>query len=316
MENGLVVKHNELIQARYDLNLNEQKIILYAVSKLDRDKDKFNILSLNIRDFFELLGTTQERYTEIREIVRELRKKEVIINTDKRELITGWLSSIDYLKDEGVIELEFSEKLIPYLLQLKERFTRYELKNILYLKNKHSIRIYELLKQYENIGERKISLEELRKYLGIGEDEYLRFGNFENRVLKTTKEEINEYTDIIIDYDKIKTGRRITSIIFKVEPKDQEDKVYIEFLNEFYNIKDMKVKMGIGEENFNQKQIIDIYDKAVEKAGNEDIDIFEYIRLNYLHIKDKARNKYSYLLKALENDYAAAIGQIKLEFYL
>lgn len=167
MESGLIVKHNELIQARYDLTLNEQKIILYAVSQLDRDKEKFNILSINIREFFELLGTTQERYTEIREIVRELRKKEIIINTDERELIIGWLSSIDYLKDEGIIELEFSEKLIPYLLQLKKRFTRYELKNILYLKNKHSIRIYELLKQYEKIGKREFELEEFKKLLMI-----------------------------------------------------------------------------------------------------------------------------------------------------
>lgn len=55
---------------------------------------------------------------------------------------------------------------MPYLLQLKERFTRYELKNILYFKNKYSIRIYELLKQYEKIGKREINIKELRGYLG------------------------------------------------------------------------------------------------------------------------------------------------------
>lgn len=75
MEKNLVVKHNDLIEAKYDLNLNELKIILYAVSKLDREKEKFNLLTLNIREFFNLLGTTQERYSEIREIIKELRKK-------------------------------------------------------------------------------------------------------------------------------------------------------------------------------------------------------------------------------------------------
>ena len=78
MEKNLVVKHNDLIEAKYDLNLNELKIILYAVSKLDREKEKFNLLTLNIREFFNLLGTTQERYSEIREIIKELRKKEII----------------------------------------------------------------------------------------------------------------------------------------------------------------------------------------------------------------------------------------------
>ena len=55
MEKNLVVKHNDLIEAKYDLNLNELKIILYAVSKLDREKEKFNLLTLNIREFFNLL---------------------------------------------------------------------------------------------------------------------------------------------------------------------------------------------------------------------------------------------------------------------
>ena len=89
MEKNLVVKHNDLIEAKYDLNLNELKIILYAVSKLDREKEKFNLLTLNIREFFNLLGTTQERYSEIREIIKELRKKEIIVKKDGNELIVG-----------------------------------------------------------------------------------------------------------------------------------------------------------------------------------------------------------------------------------
>lgn len=316
MENGLVVKHNDLIQARYNLSLNEQRIILYSVSKLDRDKKDFEVIRVKISELIDLLDTTEKRYTEFKLIAENLISKTLIIKKENSELITSWLSSMEYLENEGIIELEFSKKLIPYLLQLKERFTRYELKNILNLKNKHSIRIYELMKQYENIGEREILLEELRKYLGIEENEYLRFGNFENRVLKTTKEEINKYTDINIDYEKIKTGRKITSILFTIDSKNKDEKIYIEYLNEFYNIKEMQTKMGLSNENFSAKQIIAIYEKAVEKAGNEDIDLFEYIRLNYLHIKDKARNKYGYLLKALENDYAVAVGQIKFNIRL
>ena len=74
--------------------------------------------------------------------------------------------------------------------------------------------------------------------------------------------------------------------------------------------------MGLKNENFSPTQIMNLYEKSVEKAGNEDIDLFEYIRLNYNHIKSKARNSYSYLLKALENDYASAIGQISLDYYI
>lgn len=309
MNNSLVVKSNELIQARYNLNLNEQKIILYAASKLDREKNKFNILEIQSSEFMKLLNTTQFRYTEIKDLVSELMKKQVSIATKKSDLVVNWVSSIEYIKNSGVIEIEFSEKLIPYLLQLKREFTRYQLENILNLKSKYAIRIYELMKQYETIGKREFKLNEFKKILYC-DGMYKDFRNFDRVVLKVTKDEINECTDLIIDYEKIKTGRSITSILFKIKSKNQDEEIFTN------DIADLRNKMNLKSVNFNDRQILDIYEKAVERAGNEDIDIFEYIRLNYIHIKDKARNKYSYLLTALENDYASAIPQISLECHI
>lgn len=316
MKNKLVIKSNKLIEARYQLSLNEQKIILYAVSKLDTTKDKFNILEIQTREFIELLNTSQFRYVEIRELVSNLMSKQIRIETDKRDLVANWVSSIDYIKDTGLIELEFSEKLIPYLLQLKEQFTRYQLENILYLKNKHSIRIYELLKQYQKIGKREFTVDELKKILML-EGKYEQFRDFNKSVLKQTMEEINEFTDLNIDIKYIKQGRKVVSIKYIIESKDQEQEVYIDYLNQYYNIKQMQEKMNLSNENFNSEQIMNIYSKAVQKLENEEEkDIFEYVRLNYLNIKDKARNKYSYLMKALENDYASAASQIALDYYL
>ncbi|MGO1470388.1 MAG: replication initiation protein [Tissierella sp.] len=315
MKNKLVVKANKLIEARYNLSLNEQKIILYAVSKLNREKEKFNILELETREFIKLLGTTGSRYVEIKKIVTGLMKKQVSIETEESDLVANWVSSIKYIKNTGEIELEFSENLIPYLLQLKESFTRYELKNILYLKNKYSIRIYELLKQYEIIGKREFELKEFKRILFL-ENQYERIYDFRRFVLEPVKEDLNKNTDINISYKEIKKGRKITGLLFKIEPKNQDEKMYIDFLNDFYDIKNMKLKMGLKNENFSPTQVMALYEKAVEMAGNEDVDLFEYIRLNYLHIKDKARNKYAYLLKALENDYASAIGQISVDYYI
>ena len=313
MENNLIVKANTLVEARYNLTLNEQKIILYAVSKLNKDSEKFNKISLNVREFSRLLGTTEERYTEIREIARVLRKKEVIIDTDTDELITGWLSSIKYIKDTGEVELEFSENLIPYLLQLKAKFTRYQLKNILYLKNKYSIRIYELLKQYEKIKSRDIGLDELKEVLMIS-DMYKDFRNFERAVIKKATDEINTYTDLTITYEKLKRGRTIIGIKFYISSK--EDDSYIEYLNKTYSIKDFKLKSGLKDERFNSKQIMELYEAAIEKLGDDfenENDIFEYIRLNYLFMinKKSINNKFTYLKKSLQEDYAVARGQIK-----
>lgn len=316
MENRLVVKSNNLIEARYELSLNEQKIILYSVSKLDREKENFNIITVNVKEFFNLLDTSSERYSELRSLVRELRSKEIVINTPEGEIISGWLSSIEYKRNDGTVDLEFSHKLIPYLLQLKERFTRYQLRNILYLKSKYGIRLYELMKQYERIGKREFKLDHLKKILFI-EGQYERMYDLERFVLRPAKDEINKHTDLVVDYEKIKTGRRITSILFKIESKDQDRKIYVDYLNETYSIKDMKNKMGLGKENFDAEQIVEIYSRAVAKLENEEEkDIFEFVRLNYIHIKSKATNRYGYLLDALDNDYASARGQIKLDYYI
>lgn len=313
MPNNLIVKSNDLIQARYELNLNEQKIILYAVSKIDKSKQDFNIISLNVREFLKLLDTSTERYTEIRAITNGLRKKDLIIDTGNGEIVTGWLSSIEYKKNTGLIELEFSKKLVPYLLQLKEKFTRYQIKNILYLSNKHSIRIYELLKQYEAIGKRTFTVDEFKKIL-ILEDQYQRFYDFERYVLKPTMEEINTYTDITIDYEKMKQGKSIQALKYTIEPKSICK--YDKYLKETYNIKDIKESTGLQGENFSSEQIIKLYEIACYKMANDyesEIDIFNYININYKAIQDKEniRNRYSYLMDMLDNDRAKAIVYIR-----
>lgn len=316
--NSLVVKHNDLINAKYNLNLSEQKVLLYAVSRIDTSKEQFNIIEFDIKEFTELLGkeeTKSKRYDEIRKIVRSLRAKEIILIDDKgEEFYAGWLANVKIAPKTGKIRLKFDDDLIPYLLRLKERFTRYELKNVIYLESKYSIRLYEMMKQVEYRKHRQFTINEFKDILQLG-DMYSRFYDLEKRVIIPAIEEINEQkeTDIIIDYEVIRKGRKIDGLLFKVEPKDQDQKVYIEYLKEFYNIQDLKLKMGLQQENFSAKQIMSIYELAITKTQDK-FDPFEYVRLNYIHVKAKgsARNPYSYLMAALENDYGAAAGQLRL----
>lgn len=124
-------------------------------------------------------------------------------------MITGWLSNIKIYKNTGKVTLEFDDELIPCLLQLKSRFTRYELRNTLYLKNKYSIRVYELLKQLQNIKSGKFTIEELKNLLMLEKGQYSRLYDFERFILKSSMEEINEYTDLDVSYEKNKNGRKV-----------------------------------------------------------------------------------------------------------
>ncbi len=317
IKNIMVVKSNRLVEARYKLNLNEQKIILYAVGKLDRNKNKFNILELDIREFTELIGTTHERYTEIREIVTNLMAKQVRIDTLDRDLVANWISSIEYIKDTGKIELEFSEKLVPYLLQLKEQFTTYELKNVLNLKNKYAIRIYELLKQYENIKFREFELEKFKKMIGC-ESNHSRFNNFRDRVLEPAKQELDKHTDISFEYEKVEKGRKVTGIKFTIKGKIDKQKALLDAIYINGEIEEIINKSGLENEKFSTKQVMQLYEVACKKTESGDICTYEYIKINYKNMIDKGtvRNKFGYLKKALEDDYASAAAQIQIEFLI
>ncbi|MCR2042680.1 replication initiation protein [Anaerosalibacter massiliensis] len=132
-------------------------------------------------------------------------------------------------EDSKELGLYIDKDLIPYILDLKKNFTRYQIENILQLRSSYSVRIYELLKQYESIEERKINIKDLREYLGI-EEEYERFYDFERSVLKVSKKEINKFTDIKINYEKIKKGRKIIAIKFTIQPV--QDRNYLKYLED------------------------------------------------------------------------------------
>lgn len=317
MENNLIVKANDFIQARFNLTLNEQKLFLYAVSKLDRDMKELPAVTINIKDFTMLVETTSKRYEEIRDVARSLRSKEVFIKVDEKEISMGWFSKVKSERGSGDIEIYFDDDLIPQLLQLKSRFTRYQLKNILHLRNKYSIRLYELLKQYETIKTRQFDLIEFKNILMLDDNKYERFYDFNKYILAPSTEEINKFTDINIAYEKVTKGRKVTGIKYTIQSKC--DNSYIKYLNESYDIKEFKLKSGLENENFDSKQIIELFTIATEVLTDpEQQDLFEYIRLNYLHMIKKKTiiNKYAYLKKALNEDFAVAKRQMKLNYKL
>ena len=216
----LVKKSNNLIESRCNLNLSQQKLVLAVISQINRGDDDFKEYCLSIAEFKRLMNIKSGGYyLELRKSAEDLvTKKLVIPRGERRELITTWFSSIE-IDYEGQIGFMFDIKLRPYLLQLKQQFTCYQLKNILLLRSKYSIRLYELLKQYQNLECRCFKLSEFREMLYIEPEKYTRFSDFKKRVLEASKKDINKHTDIQISYSLKKTGRNITGIVFCIEGK-------------------------------------------------------------------------------------------------
>ena len=197
-EKSLVVQHNKIIEARYKLSVGEQRLIKVLVSMIEPYDEAFKVYRISIIDLVKLLGVSdKDFYAKVKVWSRKLVSSLLVFKGDgENELQLTWLSSAEYKESEGVVELEFSPKLKPFLLQLKKHFTVYELENIIRLKRMYSIRIYELLKQYQNIGRRRFTIDELRKILMLDDGEYKGYKNFKRWVLLPDQKELEEKTDI------------------------------------------------------------------------------------------------------------------------
>jgi hypothetical protein len=236
------------------------------------------------------------KYTELRQITKELMQKVFEIRIDNKVIQVAWLSYVAYNETEGTIDIRFDPFLRPYLLELKKEFTSYKLENIVKLKSSYAIRIYELLKQYEKLHERTFSLSDLRTTLGA-DDIYPAYGNFKQRVLVPAQHELKKKTDICFEIEEVKVGRRVDKVKFlitsmkirKSEQSEESPRNLDKFLpNSFVqNVKRLGLKLGV--------KITDEVIHSWEKYGKDNvISLFERIE----HRTD-IENPIGYITKVL-----------------
>lgn len=319
-QENLVVKHNKLIEAKgqMEFTLLEQKLLLALVSEISAEDEDLNVYDISIKEFLGLSGHQSiggKEYKQVHDTAERLMEKVVRIKKDDGgSLSVAFLSSAETSENKSFVQLSFDNKLKPYLIDLKEQFTQYQLNNILKLNSGYSIRIYELLKQYEKIRKRKFEVDILKEFLGLA-GKYKRFTNFETYVLKVAKKEINKYTDIDIEYEKIKRGRRITHIAFSIRPSivDEERKV-LERLYDEESYKNIVKSMGLIDKKLNRKQVFKLYEIACSKTDHLDaVNVYKYAQINSDYVNEQSPDNYfAYLKKALENDYGRAISILRL----
>lgn len=235
-----VIQHNNLIEARYRLTLQEKRLVLWLVSQVKKEDDDFKPHVLSIGEFAEIAKIERDgAYKELPQITEKLMQKIIKIRSlENNELLqVSWLNSARYKFKEGKVILKFSSDLKPFLLQIKEKFTKANLQDLMVLKSIYAIRLYELLKQYVSTGERITTLESLREYCGIERNQYKNYNDFKRKILEISEREINLKTDILISYEEQKTSRKVTSIRFSIKnnpkykqtgfEKSQQEKSYI-----------------------------------------------------------------------------------------
>ena len=257
-----VKKSEAIVKARYKLSPLAIKFISVVISNLKRSDDMNEEYILKVKDFQELTGQKTKRiYELIDEALDNLLKNPLTIplGDEKNSILkANWVSGAIY--NEGEVKFMIYPPLRPFLLEVKEKYLKYRLENILSLKSSYVIRLYEILKdwlelnkRYGNKAEKIISLDEFRQMLEIPRSyQYGNSSGIKRRILEKAKSELAENTDVLFDYKEIKTGRKITHLHF--------------FITE--NLKNMQENYSIQENYFkNRKAFVTLLRKNY--SGNK-----------------------------------------------
>lgn len=222
MQNELVVKSNQVIEASYRLSVIEQRVVLSAIAKIPKmcEVSDEEIYTVSVQDLQALGVHEKTAYRDLKEAVNRLYERSISLDIDDKLIKIRWVQRIEFTDNQGTIALRFSKDILPFISNVKANFTQYMLSEVAKMQGAYSVRIYELLTQYKSVGERSIAIDDLRLMLDLG-SRYKTTGNLIAWVIDPSIKEINEQTDLKVTAESQKTGRKFTHIKFTIKQKKQ-----------------------------------------------------------------------------------------------
>lgn len=223
-ENYIIEKRNvlnEMLARKW--TLQELRFFTIYLSRIDaRKPNETRLVRFSLTEFKRIMDLKRTQEKDIKPITDRLLQKIVHLP------INGGYTAFQLFKECSLInyngfchvEINAHDKALPLMFDFKDRYFTYELWNTIRLNSVNQHRMYEILKQFEALGERTLTLEQIRILLGIEPAEYIgRDGwqNFKVRVLNSCQKALAENTDIKFTYEPIRQGRKIAAVRFIIE---------------------------------------------------------------------------------------------------
>ena len=305
MKNSLVVKDNALINASYNLELTEQRLIMLAIINARESGQGITAdskLEIHASDYAKLFNVSADAsYKALREAVNNLFNRQFSYTAEYKRtgkigiVRSRWVSRIFYVDDLALLEITFAPDVVPLITRLEEHFTKYEAKQVAHLTSKYATRLYELLIAWREVGKvPQIELSDFRKRVGLLDNEYIAMSDFKKRVLEPSIKQINQHTDITVSYEQHKRGRTITGFSFKFKQKSQPK---IEIKRD-PNTPDFFVKMTDAQRHLFANKMAEMPEMGIHSQGTESYQQFAIRIADMLLEPEKFRELYPSLEKA------------------
>ncbi|MDQ9023314.1 replication initiation protein RepM [Acinetobacter sichuanensis] len=229
MKTELIVKDNALINASYNLDLVEQRLILLAIVEARESGKGINAndpLTVHAESYINQFNVHRNTaYQALKDACDDLFARQFSYQSlsEKGNVInhkSRWVSEVAYIDNEAVVRLIFSPAIVPLITKLEEQFTKYEMQQISNLTSAYAVRLYEILIAWRSTGKTPlINLIDFRKKIGVLETEYKRMYDFKKYVLDIALKQVNEHTDITVNIEQHKVGRSIIGFSFNFKQK-------------------------------------------------------------------------------------------------
>ncbi len=229
MKPELIVKDNALINASYNLDLVEQRLILLAIVEARESGKGINAndpLTVHAESYINQFGVHRNTaYQALKDACDDLFARQFSYQSlsEKGNVInhkSRWVSEVAYVDNEAVVRLIFSPAIVPLITRLEEQFTKYEIQQISNLSSAYAVRLYEILIAWRSTGQTPlIDLHDFRNKIGVLDTEYKRMYDFKKYVLDIALKQVNQHTDITVKVEQHKTGRSITGFSFNFKQK-------------------------------------------------------------------------------------------------
>ena len=226
---------NALARAAQGLTLSEKRVVAIALAKTDSksaaDKTRAAFsggwtVHLSAEEYAQEFGITGDAaYLQLKAAGDNLMKRQVRTLTQTirgiKEVKTNWCGQCTYHHGEGWIEIAFTPQIAPHLLDLKSKFTSYQLKQASALRSIYAWRLFECLQSWRTTGKWSPDIADFMRSMEAPVSCRSNFGMLRRTVIEPALKELRTKDNLEIEMELKKAGRKITGLVFTFRPNPQ-----------------------------------------------------------------------------------------------
>lgn len=279
-----IFQDNVLTLARYEMTEAEKNILYMVVAQIKKEDPVTKMYQVSVKEMAEVTGSKELMFEAYKQATQKLISRVFVTTLQNGDILqAGFIASALYKKGTGTIQIELSQMVRPFYVDLNVRFTKMQLAAAISLNSAYAKRIYELLCMYKNMKDKtfKRDLSEIKNMLGIvnpktGKDSYPTWTKFQKNVLDVSSKEINGHTDITFTFkpiygDRPGRGRKPVEqvefeVFYSAKPEPEQITPLFDRLTKQFRLRPDQASNVINKHSIEtiNRQLYDIHHKVAD----------------------------------------------------